>query len=157
MSCKAFQDSEHRPENSITDDLDCMADDTKHYLDTCEAVCLDGFQGHQAGHDIDDSRLTYRCSAPNSTDPEHPHHGVWRPANGGAPLICGDVSASNAAPVDAGEDTETAIVVVLGLMAVAGLGVWWETGRRKKKAASKRELELSMLGNSRRPRSEQPP
>ena len=76
MSCKAFQDSEHRPENSITDDLDCMADGTKHYLDTCKAVCLDGFQGHQAGHDIDDSTLTYRCSAPNSTDPEHPHHGA---------------------------------------------------------------------------------
>ena len=140
-----------------------MADGAKHYLDTCEAVCLDGFQGHQAGHDIDDSRLTYRCSAPNRTadatefrDGSH-QSGVWRPANGGAPLICGDVSASNAAPVDAGKDTETAIVVVLGLMAVAGLGVWWETGRRKKKAASKRELELSMLGNSRRPRSEQPP
>ena len=67
-----------------------------------------------------------------------------------APLVCGDVSALNAAPQDAGQSTKTAIGVVLGLMVVAGFGVWVETGRRKRKAeSSKKDLELSLMDDSR--------
>ena len=142
-----------------------MTDDKKVYNDTCETVCLDGFQGRQDGRDIPGSTLTYMCTFPNGTADTVEYHdgsnqdGVWKPAARGgarasldtvpAPLVCGDVSASNAAPEDAGQSTQTAIGVVLGLMAAAGCGVWVETGRRKRQAAgasgSKKDLELSLI------------
>ena len=141
-----------------------MADDKKVYNDTCETVCLDGFQGRQDGQDIPGS-TTYMCMFPNRTADAAEYHGgsyqdgVWKPgARVGAraspdvvpaPLVCGDVSTANAAPEDAGQSTQVAIGVVLGLMAVAGFGVWVKTGRRKRQAAgasgSKKDLQLSLI------------
>lgn len=144
-----------------------MTDDKKVYNDTCETVCLDGFQGRQAGRDIPGSTLTYMCMFPNRTADAAKYHdgshqdGVWKPAARGgtpassddvpAPLVCGDVSASDAAPEDAGQSTQTAIGVVLGLMAAAGFCAWIESGRRKRKAegGSKKELELSLIDGAR--------
>ena len=141
-----------------------MMDYTKVYTDTCETVCLDGFQGRQSGRDLPGSALTYRCMFPNRTADAVKYHGsshqdgVWKPAARGAaparldgpvpaPLVCGDVSASDAAPVDAG--------VVLGLMAAAGFCAWVEAGRRKRQAdgagGSKKELELSLIDGAREP------
>jgi hypothetical protein len=146
-----------------------MTDDKKVYNDTCETVCLDGFQGRQDGRDVPGSTLTYMCMFPNRTADAAKYHdgshqdGVWKPAVKvgarasldaiPAPLLCGDVSASNAAPEDAGQSTQTAIGVVLALMAAAGFGAWVETVRRKRRAAgaggSKKDLELSLIDGAR--------
>ena len=149
-----------------------MMDYTKVYTDTCETVCLDGFQGRQSGRDLPGSALTYRCMFPNRTADAVKYHGgshqdgVWKPAARGAaparldgpvpaPLVCGDVSASDAAPVDAGQSTQTASGVVLGIMAAAGFCAWIEAGRRKRQAdgagGSKKELELSLIDGAREP------
>ena len=100
-------DSDHKPLHSVTQPLTCMADDKKVYNDTCETVCLDGFQGRQDGRDIPGS-TTYMCMFPNRTADAAKYHGgsyqdgVWKPAARvgarasldvvPAPLVCGDVS-----------------------------------------------------------------